>query len=80
MYANTPWDWMAPWHMWGVFPLLMMILMVAACAFLMSRMLSGRSSANPSSSALRILGERFARGEISKEEYEEKRTILVTRA
>jgi putative membrane protein len=82
------WEWrdsMGPWHMWGgwghwwIFPLLMMVFMIVACAFFMSRMLSGHGQARDdhTASALRLLNERFAKGEISKEEFEEKRTILV---
>jgi putative membrane protein len=78
------WDWPGPWHMsgwgfWWIFPALMMVLMLAACFFLMSRMMSGRGHGHfrdSTDSALRILSERFAKGEISKEEFEEKRSIL----
>ncbi len=77
------WGWPGPWHMgggWGfgwMFPLLMMIFFVAVCAFVMSRMFDGRSrGGDTTSSALRLLNERFAKGEISKEEFEEKRSIL----
>ena len=73
------WNWPGAWHMWGdwwIFPLLMMALMVAACAFLMSRMMSGHRASYPDS-ALKLLGERFAKGEISKDEFEEKRAALV---
>lgn len=78
------WDWPGPWHMsgwgfWWVFPALMMLIMLAACFFLMSRMMFGHRHGHfrdSSDSALRILSERFAKGEISKEEFEEKRSIL----
>jgi putative membrane protein len=36
----------------------------------------GPASAEPSSEALKILDERFARGEISPEEYTERRDLL----
>ncbi|HKW36709.1 MAG TPA: SHOCT domain-containing protein [Burkholderiales bacterium] len=78
-------DW-GPWHMWGgwgfwwVFPLLMM-LFVALCVFFMGRMLwgHGHSAGDNAGSALQILSERFARGEISREEFEDKRSVLVRR-
>lgn len=78
-------DWPGPWHMWGwgfgwVLPLLFMVLMIGACAFLMSRMMFGHRhghfGGDANASALRILSERFAKGEISKEEFEEKKSIL----
>jgi len=85
---GSPYDWRewGPWHMWGgwglwwVFPLLMMALMVA-CAFFMMQMLwgHGHSHRDHTGSALQILSERFAKGEISKEEFEDKRSLLVRR-
>jgi len=82
------WDWPGPWHMsgwgfWWIFPALMMVLMLAACFFLMSRMMLGHGHGHfgeTTDSALRILSERFARGEISKEEFEEKRSVLGARS
>jgi len=81
-------DWPGHWHMWGggwgfwwIFPLLMMLFMIALCVFLMTRMSwgHGHSRGDSVSSALQLLNERFAKGEISKEEFEEKRTILTRR-
>lgn len=87
---STPYDWRdwGPWHMWGgwgfwwIFPLLMFIFMITLCVFFMARMPWGHSHlrGDHASSALQILSERFAKGEISKEEFEEKRSILVRRA
>jgi uncharacterized membrane protein len=78
-YLN--YDWPGPWHMmWGgfggLFPMLMMLAFFGVCAWLMSRMHGHRPS---SGSALDILGERFAKGEIGKEEFEEKRSVLLKR-
>ena len=82
-FAQTPyWGWLGPWHMsaggfWWVFPFLMMIFMFALCAFFMSRMFGGHShGSDTTSSAIRALNERFAKGEISKDEFEDKRSIL----
>src|ERR1043165_546217 len=84
--ANGPyWDWPGPWHMWSgwgmwwVFPLMMMIFMIVACVFVMSRMFSGHShqgGSDTTSSAVILLNERFAKGEISKEEFEERKMVL----
>jgi len=77
-------DWPGPWHMWGwgfgwIFPVLMMVFLFAACFFFMTRMPFGHRHdhlGDTTGSALRILNERFAKGEISKEELEEKRSVL----
>jgi len=69
------WGWGFGW----IFPVLMMVLMFAACFFLMTRMPFGQRHGHfgdTTDSALRILSERFAKGEISKEEFEEKQSIL----
>jgi putative membrane protein len=81
-------DWPGPWHMmgwgWGFgwfFPLLMMIVF-GLCVFFMIRMFAGHGHPmhrDSTRSALEILNERFARGEISKEELEEKRAVLARR-
>ena len=77
--------WPGPWHMWGggwgfwwMFPV-MMLFFVAACfaIFAFGHRFGGGGSHR--SSALQILDERFARGEIQKAEYEEKKTTLLSR-
>ena len=64
------------------FPPLMMIVFIAAIVavvVLLVRWLSDRrpgARASSESNAVAILRERFARGEIDQEEYEERRRVL----
>lgn len=63
----------APWmHFGPVF----IILMMAACGFMMFFMMRGHRDGSRGDSAEQILKERFARGEIDKAEYEERRRVL----
>lgn len=87
------WDWPGPWHMWGgwgtwwwIFPLVM-LLMIAGCIAMMLLVHrsggTGRHHAEPAAgdptlSALQILDQRFARGEIRREEYEERKRAILT--
>jgi uncharacterized membrane protein len=80
------WDWPGPWHMWAggwgfwwIFPLLMFGLMVIFCALLMFRgpWNHRERHRDTTTSALTLLNERFAKSDISKEEFEEKKAILV---
>lgn len=82
---TSNWDCTGAWHMmhgsgwafWWVFPILMIVVMVAACVFMMRFVMGhGHSHRNDTSSAVQLLNERFARGEIPKEEYEDKRATL----
>lgn len=81
--------WGGGWPMWWVFPSLMLLFFAICLAFLF---FSHRSSAgrhhwgppgqmtalgnDPTRSALQILNERFAKGEIQREEYEEKKAAI----
>jgi putative membrane protein len=58
-------------HWWVVFPILWLLLAALALTILWRR---GRNSGDGGSggSAKRILGERFARGEINAEEYRDR--------
>ena len=63
----------APWLHYG--PLIMIVLM-AGCGFMMFFMMRGHHGESRGDSAEQILKERFARGEIDKAEYEERRRVL----
>ncbi len=78
-------DGMMWWSMgaWGWFWLLLVIAAIVAIVVLVTllvgRSASGRPDRSPDGgrdAALRILEERFARGEIDREEFEERRRAL----
>lgn len=79
MWAD--WGW---WHMWSgwwwLFPLFMVGALIALCMLFMTGMFGGARRDDQTGSAVRLLNERFAKGEISREEYEERRTVLLGRA
>ncbi len=68
---------------WWIFPLLMIVM----CVFIMSRgcigcmmgrhVSEGMKKQAASESALDILNKRYARGEIDKNEYEAKKSVIV---
>lgn len=72
---------------WWIFPLLMMILCIFMCVFMMKGRMgsmmcrpgsrsSGSHDGDASGPALDALNKRYAQGEINKEEYEEKRSVI----
>ncbi len=74
---------MMGWGMWGfgwIFMLLFWGLVIAALIFLIKWLAGLRrshpSSAKPHDSALEILRQRYARGEIDKEEFDQKKKDL----
>lgn len=81
--------WGGGWPFWGMFPM-MFLFMILICAVIFyfargacmsSRHHWGPSShdgTDPTSSALQILNERFARSEIQKEEYAEKKATILS--
>ena len=82
------------WHFWWMFPMMIFFFFLLLCAvvFMFARSAFGhwgtfyggaghlpdRFSGDADRSALQILNERFARGEIQKEEYAEKKATLLS--
>ena len=91
-FAHGPWDmwhYGYGWHFWWMFPLMMLFMIfIFAVIFFIARGLYGhgynhwgarsRMWGDPSHSALQILNERFARGEIQKDEYAEKKAAILS--
>lgn len=83
-YGHRYWD--GPWHGWFMGPLVMILLLVALvfAVVLLVRWFSSRGENRSTGDhrdmvkpPLGILKERFARGEIDKNEYEERRRVLL---
>jgi putative membrane protein len=89
-----PWHmWGGGWGLWWIFPLLMFFMFIVCIAIFFlghrwgggghrhrgrRRHMMDRSWGDPTYSALQILNERFAKGEIQKEEYEEKKGAILS--
>lgn len=75
---NHMWGWDGSWGMgWGWFGLMHLawwLLLVAGAVVVVRALLGGRWSRQDS--ALDILRERYARGEIDQAEYEQRRKLL----
>jgi putative membrane protein len=84
---DRPWEWGSHhmWGMWGVWGLGMVLTMVTfwvvAIVALVAivRWLAGPTRTPVTDPALDILRQRYARGEINKEEFEAKKRDLATR-
>jgi len=80
-YGGHMWD--GGWHVWFFGPLMMVfwLAILVGVVVLVLRLLGiigpgSKPRARPGSDALDVLRERFARGEIDKAEFEERRTLL----
>ena len=68
------WDYGFGWY--GMAMMLVVWALFAVGVVWLVRSLAGPAATGPDQSARRILDERFARGEMSAEEYEERRRVL----
>ena len=76
-------EWSGPWHMMGMggmwmFPFFPIIVLVLILYFVFGQDKWRRSGSESGDSALEILKKRYAKGEISKEEFEETRKDLLS--
>lgn len=88
--AGPDWYGPGPWHMWGGYgfwwgPFFMMILVPFAVGLVIFLIVRPRRSTyafggpgpHSAQSALEILNERFAKGEIEQAEFEAKRRVIL---
>jgi putative membrane protein len=82
---ERPWMWNDGfgWQYWWICPLMMlfMIAIFATIFFVVRSSAPGWSPPwrSPGRAALEVLSERFARGEIQRDEYEEKKAAILSR-
>jgi putative membrane protein len=77
--AIMMWWWNDGWSMPWAFGPFMMIVVIVLCVtmmFFMMRMMGGHVDRSGDRITLDILKQRFARGEITQAEYEERRRLL----
>ncbi len=79
-YGHHPHMWGGEWGWGGMFlgPVfgILFIAVIAVAIVLVVRALGGGAAPRGGRSALDILDERFARGDIDREEYEERKRVL----
>lgn len=78
-YYHGPYMWDGAWMFFGPLMMIVFIAIIVAAVVLLVRWVSSHRPGDRSTSerdALDILKERFARGDIDKEEYEERKRVL----
>jgi putative membrane protein len=76
----SPPQWYGPWWadsygwpFWWMCPVMMLVMLAVVAGIILAR----RRSGDGHRASLQILAERFARGEIQKEEYQEKKAAIL---
>jgi len=76
----SPSQWYGPWWadgygwpFWWMCPVMMLVMLAVVAGIILAR----RRTADGHRASLQILAERFARGEIQKEEYQEKKAAIL---
>lgn len=71
-------DWISSWGAWHMLiPLIFWIAVIAGIAMLIRNLLAGQSRNAPEKRALEVLGERYAKGEIDREDYLRRRQDII---
>ena len=71
--AHLPWVWYAIGHsLWW----LIMIVVLAALIVWVRRVAGRPDRCGPTARAMEVLAERYARGEITQDEFEQRRRVL----
>jgi putative membrane protein len=84
-YGPGPWGWGDGygWSFWWMCPMMMLIMLGVMAVVMLARRHGGHGGWTPpwhgsADSSLQILSERFARGEIQKDEYEERKAAILS--
>ena len=84
-YGPGPWGWGDGygWSFWWMCPMMMLIMLGVMAVVMLARRHGRHGGWGPpwhgsAHSSLQILSERFARGEIQKDEYEERKAAILS--
>ena len=65
---------------WGIFMMIILVILIVIIVYAVMKLVQGGSNAGTTSNsrdeALEILNQRYAKGELSDEEYQQKKKIL----
>ena len=71
-------DWSSSWGAWHMLiPLIFWIVVIAGIAMLIQNLMAGQGRNSPEKRALEVLSERYAKGEIDREDYLRRRQDII---